>query len=348
MKRSFARFASSLLSIVLIVSCESDRVDPPEVTANDFSVSINENPENGEVLGTIDAFTTGGTLTFAITSQTPGGAVAVNNETGELSVADSSLFQFATNPEITGTVEVSNGFNSQDVLISISINDPSSTVLVSDFDGIILQNPAQGDIIGVLDAVATEGTLSFALIDQTPAGAVAVNAQTGELSVADASLFVTAINPEITGSVEVTNGIDTRTITFTIEVTPFNIWSGPSLTFTKNNGADPTLEANQDRITDNVWITRGNSGGQIYNARVASQADKSNSPLDTEWAIGTTADIDNLIFAPFRTTVRPRTAPGESLVLHLITDDIYIDVEFISWTSGSSSGGGFSYERSTE
>ena len=33
-------------------------------------------------------------------------------------------------------------------------------------------------------------------------------------------------------------------------------------------------------------------------------------------------------------------------MLHLITDDIYIDVSFISWTNGGN-GGGFSYERST-
>ncbi len=33
------------------------------------------------------------------------------------------------------------------------------------------------------------------------------------------------------------------------------------------------------------------------------------------------------------------------MVLHLITDDIYIDIKFLSWTSGGN--GGFSYERST-
>ena len=41
---------------------------------------------------------------------------------------------------------------------------------------------------------------------------------------------------------------------------------------------------------------------------------------------------------------------GVDAVVHLISDDIYIDIKFISWTKGQGSeipaGGGFSYERS--
>ena len=37
------------------------------------------------------------------------------------------------------------------------------------------------------------------------------------------------------------------------------IWSGANLTFTKDSGADWTQEANQDRLTDHVWITRQDS-----------------------------------------------------------------------------------------
>ena len=43
------------------------------------------------------------------------------------------------------------------------------------------------------------------------------------------------------------------------------IWDGPEITFTKGNNVNINLPQNQDRITDNVWITRGNSGGAIFN-----------------------------------------------------------------------------------
>ena len=35
------------------------------------------------------------------------------------------------------------------------------------------------------------------------------------------------------------------------------------------------------------------------------------------------------------------------MVVHLITEDIYIDIKFTAWTGGGN-GGGFTYERSTD
>jgi len=42
------------------------------------------------------------------------------------------------------------------------------------------------------------------------------------------------------------------------------VWTGDVINFTKADDADPTLEANQDRITDHVWITRDNEEGGKY------------------------------------------------------------------------------------
>ena len=113
--------------------------------------------------------------------------------------------------------------------------------------------------------------------------------------------------------------------------------------FIKEDGANPTLEANQDRITDNVWLTRGNNGGQIFNIKVSSTYNKNNSPLDTEWAVGDKANKDNLTFTTFRQAVKPQSIVGQNLVVHLIPDDIYLNVRFTSWSSGKR--GGFSYIR---
>ena len=38
------------------------------------------------------------------------------------------------------------------------------------------------------------------------------------------------------------------------------IWTGPTIIFTKESGADPTDPANQDAITDGVVLTRGTRG----------------------------------------------------------------------------------------
>ena len=125
-----------------------------------------------------------------------------------------------------------------------------------------------------------------------------------------------------------------------------SIWNGPIIEFEKNNSADPTNSTNQDSITNSVAITRGNNG-EIYNAFMENQAEKGVSPLGTEWAVGNLSEIQTLTFSSFRTAVvKPKFSVGQKLVLHIIEEDIYLSVEFSSWTQGSS-GGGFKYKRST-
>ena len=124
------------------------------------------------------------------------------------------------------------------------------------------------------------------------------------------------------------------------------IWNGSLITFEKSDGADPTAEANQDRLTSNVWITRGNNGGQIYNIAKENTSNKDNSPVGTAWAIGTLDQIESLSFNKFRVAVgNPKDVVGKDLVMHLIEDDIYLSVKFSSWSSGQK--GGFAYSRST-
>jgi len=125
------------------------------------------------------------------------------------------------------------------------------------------------------------------------------------------------------------------------------VWDGSQITFTKQNFDDPSLESSQDRITDLVWLTRGNNGGQLYNAKTESNSSKSTSPDDTRWAFGTTSSLGSLTFSTFRGTSKPKNAVGKDMVLHLVTDNIYIDIKITSWTSGNNSGGGFTYTRST-
>lgn len=122
------------------------------------------------------------------------------------------------------------------------------------------------------------------------------------------------------------------------------IWSGPSITFSKANGADPNQPASQDRMTPAVWITRRDTMG-IYNA--ATETGYANgSPADTEWAYGTTANVASLIFRPWVEWhgKQPPSMVGKDAVVHLISEDIYVDIRFTVWGSGA---GNFAYQRST-
>ena len=138
----------------------------------------------------------------------------------------------------------------------------------------------------------------------------------------------------------------TSSDTTSSDTTSSNIWSGPMVQFSKEDGADFSQESNQDRITSNVWITRGNAG-QIFNIAKENSAVKADSPVRTLWAKGNIDNIDNLTFEPFRQAVgQPKTVVGLDLVLYLVDDDIYLSVKFTSWSQGQK--GGFAYERSSE
>ena len=167
-----------------------------------------------------------------------------------------------------------------------------------------------------------------------------------EVDISTASLTITLSSNISLTAIFIETPDDSNNSNITNENTGPTLWTGAATTFNKSDGSNPNLEDNQDRITENVWITRGNTGGQIFNIAINNSADKTESPVGTEWAIGTLEELDNLTFDYFRNAIsRPKTVVGKNLVLHLIEDDIYIYVKFTSWSQGKR--GGFSYERST-
>jgi len=128
------------------------------------------------------------------------------------------------------------------------------------------------------------------------------------------------------------------------------IWSGPVITFSKAAFADPTAVANQDRITNTTWITRANTRG-LFNAASEGAYIDNISPSNTEWATGSLADYSRLSYQPWEAWAggAPNipSIVGVEAVVHLIAEDIYLSIRFLSWGAGGASGGSFSYERST-
>jgi len=138
------------------------------------------------------------------------------------------------------------------------------------------------------------------------------------------------------------------------------IWEGPDLTVT-----NPPNGGVQDAITPNVVLTRASSEG-LYNAALETGYDRDGktSPAGTRWAFlgldGNPADPaqvtasnhTNLNFSEWAASLGDspnllgniQNRPG---VVHLITDDIYLDIMFTNW-GGGGTGGAFTYIRSTE
>jgi hypothetical protein len=96
-----------------------------------------------------------------------------------------------------------------------------------------------------------------------------------------------------------------------------------------------------------VWITRKDDRGLFNIARepAYSYSIQQSAPTGTEWAWGSAADWSKLKFWSWTSWHgnNPPGSVGKKAVLHLIEDDIYLDIVFTSWQE--SGGGGFSYVR---
>ncbi len=132
------------------------------------------------------------------------------------------------------------------------------------------------------------------------------------------------------------------------------VWSGLTFEFAKPNSFDFPPPA--DEITASVALTRASSQGP-YNAAQES-AWNGSGPLGTRWA----TNINNPTESIAATNHAALTfgswleaygglfqaglnIVGRDAVLHLISDDIYLDIRFTDWTQGSGGGGDFTYLR---
>jgi hypothetical protein len=123
------------------------------------------------------------------------------------------------------------------------------------------------------------------------------------------------------------------------------VWDGPLITFNQPS-PDPTQATNQDSLTPAVSLTRAASKG-LFNAVTETSATTA-SPAGTEWAFGALTNFSSLTYKTWLNLLNgqsPTTFVGQPLVVHLISDDIYLSVEFTFW--GAHASGGFTYQRST-
>lgn len=93
------------------------------VTTSDFITTIQETPISGQVLGKVEGTTSSGSVVFAIASEDVAGGLAVDATTGELTISDTSLFDYEVRTTFSAEVEVSNGDVKETSKVSIDIED---------------------------------------------------------------------------------------------------------------------------------------------------------------------------------------------------------------------------------
>ena len=126
------------------------------------------------------------------------------------------------------------------------------------------------------------------------------------------------------------------------------IWNGPDIAFTQ--AAPYPNPGDRDQLTPNVALTRttpaGLGTGGMFNAVTETAFTKLVSPADTAWAVGALSNYASLTYSDWTTTGGGNPVinlPGQQLVVHLISEDIYLSLMFTNLPAGP----GFSYIRST-
>lgn len=181
-------------SAVVVVSL-TDVNEAPMIADQSLTVAENTLSTNriGFVTGSdVDA---GQSLTYSIASSTLPGAFAINPVTGEVTVANGSLLNFEAETSATLIVTATDNGSpslSTSATVTVAITDVNERPTILDQNFTVAENAANGTVVGTVVASDIDAgqSLTYSITQSAPiSGAFAINAVTGQITVADGSLL---------------------------------------------------------------------------------------------------------------------------------------------------------------
>ena len=205
-------------------SC-SGNLNEPEVDNQFFT--IDENLPAGTLFGVVDAYDVdnGTVLSYAILDGNEEGTFDLDSHGGHLSVADPALLDYELNEKISFTVEVSD--NGDPVLtstatITVSLNDLNEFAPVMENQSFeITAGAGKGTLIGMILASDQEAhqALLYSIVSGNDSDQVALDHETGKLTVNDPAAFENALEQSMVLNVLVRDmHIDSKTATAVISI----------------------------------------------------------------------------------------------------------------------------------
>ena len=225
----------NLASQAVITISLLDVNEPPVVNNQTFIVphlAANGTPEGSIVATHPDA---GQSLSFIIISGNTSNAFSINPSSGIITVANSTAISYQTNPVFYLNVRVSdNGAGNlyDDATITINVQAPNQPPVISNQIFTIYENSPNGTLAGtVLASDPNIGqSLTYSILSGNTNNAVAINAATGAITVANSAMFNYEINPTYTLVVKVQdNGTGNLSSQAAITITLLNINEPPLL-----------------------------------------------------------------------------------------------------------------------
>jgi hypothetical protein len=195
--------------------------------ANDATIAINEDAANGTSVHSVVATDADATanLNYSITGGNADGVFTIDANTGQITIADNTILDRETTASYGLTVEVSDGTNTDSATITVNVGDINEFAPVANDATVgINEDAANGTAVHSVVATDADATanLTYSITGGNADGVFTIDANTGEITIADN----TNLDRETTASygltVEVSDGTNTDNATITVNVGDIN------------------------------------------------------------------------------------------------------------------------------
>lgn len=134
------------------------------------------------------------------------------------------------------------------LLTSCGDDEVITTITANNLTLSIPENPTAGQVLGTVPGETNQGALTYSILSQNPTGAFALNAETGEISVSDASLFNYEVNPALTATVLIANGNIEEQVTATVNLEDLKESAITSAASNDDNNSNATVRGDRSRV----------------------------------------------------------------------------------------------------
>lgn len=303
---------------------------PPQIENQTFSVD--ENSPNGTVVGTVVATDPeNNTIFFGIVSGNENGEFGIGLNDGVLTVENSNELDYEVNPVFDLVVEAGDGDKLNTAIITINLNDldDNDPPQIENQTFSLEENSENGTVVGAVVASDPESDeLTYSIAAGNELGGFALDASSGELTVADVTVLDFEINPSFALTVEVADAEFTAAATITINLTDIAENTAPQI-----SAQSFSLEENSAAGTIVGTVVATDAEADILSFSINSRNDNNAFSISSSSGRIVVADASNLDFElneSFSLTVE--VSDGSLTSDAIITIDL-IDVDEIVLSS---------------
>lgn len=310
----------------------ADINEPPVISEPSITVSLDEHPATGTAVATVNAndVDAGQTLNYAITSGNDNAGFAIDSTSGAITVADSSVLDFETQPQsVLGVIVTDSAAAPLSATATVTINlvDINEAPSFSDANITVSldENSAAGTAVATVNAIDVDAgqTLSYAITSGNDDGGFTIDTSTGEITVADSSVMNFETQSQFVLDVSVTdNATAPLSATATVTVNLVDINEPPELTGISGYSSSTVRVTGYENSLILVWFdaidpegdeftfqARGstNNGGYVYPKNLADLAHRITSSgfdfspmgVDNYTDLFNVIDMDEVNWTPF-------------------------------------------------